>query len=381
MELIAVSTDIPIIGEGEDSSVDHIKDILLHHLNSHKIKNKDLNDKINVLEEKLDAQKRDETLSGFQEYEGNIEDLQKRNEKLKNKVYSLETDIQEKVTMIAYLEKKFDVMRGAAANSTSVTETKERYLQGLEATIEEQSKKLSVNINALDQLRQYVVEAERKASASSLLKAEQEALLFSLRKDLKAALQFKVDNEKAVRELTEYRFRTEGKLCSLVENKDKLFQSQADLDEANALIKRLESRLHIAETNLAVRTAGMASAEEQVASLQVLFKIKQKDLEQAVKASHCLKQQLFDVEEKASWERKKHVEKITAKQFELDAVINVHEEEMASRQIAFAASIDEMEKDVTRRGQVAQQLLEEKVSTIRKLTEDNISLKEEVESG
>lgn len=382
MELIAVTTDIPI-GEGEDGDIDHIKDILLHHLNSFKIKNKDLNDKIIILEEKLDCFESCHIQNDCEDPEGiNVGDLKRqedKNEKLKNKVYALEMTIQEKQTKIAYLEKKIDMaMDGASMDVSSIQDRKKHHL---ETIIEEQKVKLRDYSQELDKLRQYIFEVDKKSSASSVLKAEQEALLFSLRKDLKAALHSKEENDKKVRDLVEYRIRTEGKLSNIIENKDKLSQSEADLDEAKALIKRLENRLHLAETNLAVRTASMASKEEEIASMKTDLEYKRSELENSARVIQSLRVQLTQQEEKASIERKMHSETVNLKQEELNKMIRLHEESMASSQHAFDTAICDVKKDAFNKNQIARLLLDEKESAIQKLTEQNIALKEEVDSG
>jgi hypothetical protein len=412
MDLIAVTTDIPIC-EGEDGNIDHIKDILLHHLNSHKIKNKDLSDKIHVLEEKLEVQVNSEAPSAVQQIQvGDKKRQEDKVKKLKDKVYVLETEMQEKVTMIAYLEKKIGMMvteregdvsseaqsvsnptrrTELASNERARTSTTDRRdaqqgdaaerSAGLEATVLEQKRTLALYSNELDKLRQHILATERKNSASSLLKAEQEALLFSLRKDLTAALHVKADNDATIKQLEEYRIRTEGKLGILVENKDKLSQCEAGLDEAHALIRRLQSRLQTAETNLATNKADMALTEEKLAFLGSDVESSHAQLTEAAETSQCLRTQLSAMEERSGVEFKKHSEQMVAKQNELDEVRRSHDASLAASQHAFEASLNEVKKEALRKSQAARLLIDEKIEHIRQVTEHNISLQEEVASG
>mmetsp|Transcript_658 Transcript_658/g.1525 ORF Transcript_658/g.1525 Transcript_658/m.1525 type:complete len:598 (+) Transcript_658:194-1987(+) len=393
MNLIAVTTDIPI-DEGEDGNIDHIKDILLHHLNSHKITNKELNDKIFSLEEKVDAYTRSDLMrddsNSQKESSADVTRLEERNEKLKNKVYTLELSMQEKDTKIAYLEKKIEL---SAENDTTETSTVHNMegseknnqvtseVETLERIVEEQKRKLSSANTELEKLRRAASEADNKGGASSLLKAEQEALLFSLRKDLTAALHLKETNETKIKELEEYRIRTEGKLCNLVESKDKVFQYEVKLDEASATITRLQGRLQAAETALAMRTADFANVEQQISTLQEKFEKKMEEVAATEAAAVASQKQVRHMENTLLSDRRTFETKLLACQHELDCAAKTHKEAITEMRNDFDDVVNELKRDSTKKSHAARVLLEEKIEALRVLTERNVALKEEIDSG
>ena len=401
MNLIAVTTDIPI--EGDAGSIDHIKDILLHHLNSYKIKNKELSDKIFALEDKLESYARGGLVSTSLEdsVDGvpvrytkgdqidDIQRLEEKNGKLRNKVYLLEMSMHEKNTKIAYLEKKIDMVSEGRTGDTDTLEDSDstRLKRGtvevkrLQNTIDEQKRNLAVAHAEVDKLRRSAIEADRKGSASSLLKAEQEALLFSLRKDLTAALHMKEIHERKIKELEEYRIRTEGKLCNLVDNKDKLSQSEDKMDEASSLITRLQGQLQATETNLAIRATAVANSEEQVCTLKQDLAKREEQVAIADNMVVCLRQQLVELESKSSIEKNNLEIKFNAIKCELENATQKHLETEASLRKSFDGMINEMKKESMKKAHTARVLLDEKVEAIKILTERNVSLKEEIESG
>lgn len=385
MDLIAATTGVPIEKEGGD--VDQMKDILLHHLNSNKIQNRDLNDQVSKLEEELDTLRRNGcTSQDVSETVDNIttKRLEEKNEKLKDKVYALEVSVQEKNTRIAYLEKKLDKSSNISEGFNSQKEALQsgsKSIESLEITIEELNKSLSVCRQELKAQRDKVKEVEKQGSVNAFLKAEQEELLLSLRKDLKNAIHSKEESDKKLRDLEQYRIRAEGKLGNLAEHRDKLSRCETELDEANAMIESLQSRLHTVETNLALRTAAVASVQEKVDSLERSIVLKDEKLEEAEIKIKYTEQMLAAKQAEHEEARAIHEKSLRMKQDEISEIKFAHDEELAALKKSHEKALSDLKKESAKKVQLSRAAMEEKDDEIRELVAQNKALREEIECG
>ena len=122
-----------------------------------------------------------------------------------------------------------------------------------------------------------------------LSQVEHDALTSSLRRDLKVAFEERDDLLKKarvllfadgiwfsleycllgqIRELEEFRSRSEGQLLKLAGLTEQAASLQSSLEDATSLITRLRSEAQASERNHAMRTAMLATCEAQVAQLQ-----------------------------------------------------------------------------------------------------------------
>ena len=120
---------------------------------------------------------------------------------------------------------------------------------------------------SLSKVRDRLREAERNAAASALMKAEQEATLNALRKDLKSSVEAQNALAEQLRTLSSQAGKAEELQGRLTELLNVEAQLRSELDEKNALVTRLRSEASAAEKKNAVRTAMLAAAEAQVETL------------------------------------------------------------------------------------------------------------------
>lgn len=99
----------------------------------------------------------------------------------------------------------------------------------------------------LDHTRDKMKESERNLSAMLLLKAEQESLLMTLRRDLRSASSTKDDSVKRIKELEEYRLKAEDAMIKVTNLSEKLTSLECGIEEKTSLITRLRAESQVAE--------------------------------------------------------------------------------------------------------------------------------------
>lgn len=222
---------------------------------------------------------------------------------------------------------------------------------------------------------------EKNSGASAILKAEQEALLNSLRRDLKIALAAKEDAARHIKDLEEYRGRAEGQLVKLVEYKEKSLAAEERVNELHVLNARLQSDLQTVETNHAKKTALLASAEAEIESLH----------EQNTSLKHLMDKNV-DESEQLRKELRRLNEELENAVVEKEAVANKYHQEISdlkkqqSEEIGRLKEIhnketQDMIKDFSKKSAAATQLVSERDLEIKELRLKISALKDEIASG
>ena len=93
--------------------------------------------------------------------------------------------------------------------------------------------------------RERAKDLERNMGAAALLKAEQEALLFSLRKDLRSALETKEDLVRNMNESEGFKAREESLKEKISEYESTVNSLQNLLDDKSAMITRLRQESQV----------------------------------------------------------------------------------------------------------------------------------------
>jgi chromosome segregation ATPase len=275
-----------------------------------------------------------------------------------------------------------------------LSEAKQKILlQGSE--LEEQRQRIEI---LLEQNRQYekrmfglesdanrykdkLKEFEKNSGATTVLKAEQEALLNSLRRDLKNALSAKEDLARHVKDLEAYRGRAEGQLVKLVEYKEKAQLAEESLIEAQALNSRLQNQLQTVETNHALKTAMLATVEAEIDSLKEKnFKSKQ-EYEKKLETFGSLQQELKESNERVSVALREKEECIDSFRKEISELKEKHTSEMRESQDKATKEVQDLMKEFSKKSATASALIAEREKEIHELRLKVSSLKDEIASG
>jgi chromosome segregation ATPase len=233
----------------------------------------------------------------------------------------------------------------------------------------------------LQTCRERIKEAERNCGASTLLKAEQDALLASLRRDLKSALGSKEESQRRVKELEEYRVKAEGQLVRLMEHKERLVTAEAQLEESQALVTRLQTQLHTVERNYATKTALLAASEEKCEELRSEGHAQQHSLLEVVERMSVLQTQMAAAEEKIAQQIAALAQLEQSKQQELQALQAQHRLELQRETGSRDKALAEAQQEFSRKSNADRMLLGEREEELRALKSKVVELKDEIASG
>ncbi|KAJ1401455.1 hypothetical protein B484DRAFT_483843, partial [Ochromonadaceae sp. CCMP2298] len=114
--------------------------------------------------------------------------------------------------------------------------------------------------HALERLSQ----SERNTHSNSVMKAEQDSLASSLRRDLKKTLDDLENTSKKVLSLEEFKVKAEGQLLKMGQLQEKGAVLQGVVEEKDSLLVRLRTEQQASERNHAMRTAMLATVQAQL---------------------------------------------------------------------------------------------------------------------
>lgn len=233
----------------------------------------------------------------------------------------------------------------------------------------------------LQSCRERIKEAERNCGASTLLKAEQEALLTSLRRDLKTALSSRDESQRRTKELEEYRVKAEGQLVRLMEHKERLLATETQLEESRSLVSRVQTQLRAVETNYATKTALLAAMEEKCEELRAEGTERQRDLLEVVERMSVLQTQLAAAQDKIS-EQITAYNKLEQSKEEALTALRVEMEDQLRREISSRdRALSEAQQEFSKKSSTARILLGEREEEVRLLKSKVEELREEIASG
>jgi chromosome segregation ATPase len=356
----------------------------------------------------------------FRKGELDIERLTASDGFLRGQISNLEAELKEKSDKIAALQKDVEDSRAKKEeavlhlqmqlNSTKTREDgKEKEVEATRKQLQEaaskisslqlqiEEKDMSVKSNRdvikalqgrlaetepqVEKSKHRIVELERNAMAGTVLKAEQEALLGSLRKDLKAALERGEDGSKRMRELEEYKMKTDGQLMKQMELSEELEQIRSTLEDKAAMITRLREEAAAAGRTHAMRTAMLATCEEQIESLKQEIILKEATAKECMDRVHLLQDRVTGLEKQLldkQAEYKSKVEKLLKEKEDIRITCEkTLEEERKKDELA----LDALKRDFAKKSTTARALLTEREGEIRVLQTKNKRLDEEIKSG
>lgn len=148
-------------------------------------------------------------------------------------------------------------------------------LSSVQKSLEEKEIHVATNRELLQALQARLIEiepdlaqAKDKVNTLTVLKMEQDALIQSLRKDLKAALAEKDSFSKRIVEVETDKLKYEGNSVKIQNLTDEVNRKTEELEQLNVLLLRMRAEAASSERNIAMRVAMLATAEAQVAELK-----------------------------------------------------------------------------------------------------------------
>ncbi|RYY86147.1 hypothetical protein EON63_06220 [archaeon] len=149
---------------------------------------------------------------------------------------------------------------------------------GVQKSLEEKEIHVATNRELLQALQARLIEiepdlaqAKDKVNTLTILKMEQDALIQSLRKDLKNALFEKDSFSKRIVEVETDKLKYEGNSVKIQNLADDLNRKTEELEQLNVLLLRMRAEAASSERNIAMRVAMLATAEAQVAELKEVW--------------------------------------------------------------------------------------------------------------
>lgn len=233
----------------------------------------------------------------------------------------------------------------------------------------------------LAQARDRQRELERNGGVTAVLKAEQDALLVNLRRDLRAALDDREEASRRLRELEEYRVKAEGQLLHMAAMAEQVSAMQIAVDDKTSFITRLRSEAQAAERNHATRTAMLATCEAQLEALKVEVAAKDATAREAVERVTQLQSALAASEARLQ-------ERVTefSKQEEQSAATvqemrRAHDKALQDLRSQAEEAAEAVKRDHAKKSAMARTLLSEREEEVRLLSARVAELQEEISSG
>jgi len=233
----------------------------------------------------------------------------------------------------------------------------------------------------LDTFRNKARESERNLNATLLLKAEQESLLGSLRRDLRNVVDAKDEALRRTKELEEYKIKTDGTLIKMASLSEQIALLQSGVEDKTSLITRLRAEAHTAEKNHAMRTATLATTETQLEVQKSELIVKEETVKEAVERVSVLQTRLASMEGRLE-------ERVTAGasrigQLESDAIEAEKRNTslVSGLQDKHEQALETLKRDYSKKSSLARTLLSEKEEEVRVLGSKTQELLTEIKSG
>jgi chromosome segregation ATPase len=255
----------------------------------------------------------------------------------------------------------------------SVSTTKE-LVQALQSRLMEVEPELA-------QARDKIKDLDRHVGASVMLKAEQDALVSALRKDLKSSLDDREAHTSRIKELETSKSTSDSQLSQMAALRAEVEKQSSSVDAQAGLVTRLRAEAQSSERTHGMRTAMLATVEAQLAQLQAESKEKEGLAEGTSKLIEELQCSVAALEEQLAWSK---VEKQSKTKEMEDALSEERRNNEASSNSKIAQHTEALEtlmRDHAKKSNMARTLLSDRENDVRVLTASNNLLQEEISSG
>lgn len=233
----------------------------------------------------------------------------------------------------------------------------------------------------LDRARAKVKEHHQQLGSHTVLKAEQEALLSSLRKDLKTSLDSREALTKQIKDTEDFKGRYDIATNKLSRLEAEMNDILIDKEEKVATIIRLRTEAQANERNHAMRTAMLATCEAQLETLQGEMVKKDDTAREAIERVAGLQTALSAAEARLA-ERVSEANKVIER---LEGDLKLQTAEHAARLTAKAtehdAALEAAKREFNKKSATARSMLSEKEEEARVLSARVQELQAEIASG
>jgi len=300
---------------------------------------------------------------------------------LEEKVMLMQMQSNSSKSNLEAREKDATVAAQQVKNLTKAVEEKTVALNSHKEIVAALQSKLGEIEPELDRTRAKAQEQQRIASSLTVLKAEQEALLQTTRKELKTALDSREALLKQVRGTDDFKGKYDVATNKVAKLEAQISDLQADVDEKAGTITRLRAEAQNNERNHAMRTAMLAAAEAQLETTRQELAAKDLTNKEALERVTALQTSLSSAEARLA-ERVSEYSKRTA---QLESEAKVAAAESAAKASALAteheAALEGMRRDYAKKSATARTMLSEKEEEARVLSQRVQELQAEISSG
>lgn len=279
------------------------------------------------------------------------------------------------------LMQQMNLLKGQIASLQRIKEENEGsigsnrdMIKALQARLMEVEPELSAS-------REKIRSLEKNSGATAVLKVEQEALLNSLRSDLKKSLLIREEDMKKIKELEEYKAKADGQLLKMTNLVEQVNVLQAGMEDKNSLITRLRAEAQASERNHAMKTAMLATCEAQLASLKEELQIRTEAAQEAIERVTSLQTQLASTEARFQERISEDNRKIHDLQVQFEESITKHTADTKTLKSDLYEQMEILKKDHSKKSAMARTLLSEREEEVRVLSSKVQSLQEEIASG
>lgn len=209
----------------------------------------------------------------------------------------------------------------------------------------------------------------------------QDALVESLRQDMKRCLEEKDAALGRVRELEEFKVKAEGQLMKLSALSEQVNILQASIEDKTSLITRMRSEASASERNHAMRTAMLATCESQLEALQAEMAEKNDEIKKAADAAAEKQQLVVELEQQLKQRSARDEALIADLRRQLDNERIEAAAALERLKVAHEELLEAVKRDHQKKSSVARALLSEREEEVRTLSAKNQELMEEIQSG
>jgi len=229
--------------------------------------------------------------------------------------------------------------------------------------------------------KEKVRELERNVNAQLLLKAEQDALLTALRRDLKAMMEAREEDVRRLKELEEHKGRADSQHVKMAAMNDQLTVLQAAVEDKTALVTRLRAEAQASERNHAMRTAVLATTEAQLEAVRRDLAGRDAAAKEAAERAAALAARVAALEAGLDARARESEAQVASLMQTAEGERKRYAEVQAQARDAHESALDACKRDYAKKSSLARALLSEREEEVRLLTARNEELQTEIASG
>jgi hypothetical protein len=242
-------------------------------------------------------------------------------------------------------------------------------------------KKLMYMEPELERCRENLKENEKHLSSAMVMKAEQEVLIESMRRDLRISLERRDEEIKKSRECEDYKSKSETLAIKVQSLVDQLNASKSELEEQMSLVTRMKSEAQISERNYAMKTAMLATCEAQLESLKSISSVKDDTIKETLERVSVLQSRIASSDARLEEKTKEITGNYAALEKEYADFKSSNESQISAMKLKHEEALEAQKRDFAKKSSLARTLLSEREEEVRVLSNRVKELQSEINSG